>query len=295
MRILLLLALIFILSPGLHSQEDLLSLIEEDEEETNYTIASFKTNRIINLSSLENTPAGVLDFKVSHRFGTLNQGIYEFFGLDNAETRIGFDLGITDHLMLGIGRSGYEKTYDAYLKYKLLRQSSGARNMPVTVSAFTSIAINTLKTDDPDLEEYFSNRLAYTFQLIMGRKFSESITFQVSPTLVHRNLVETTDEKNDVFALGLGGRVKVSKRVTLNAEWIYVFPDQISDIYHNSLSVGVDIETGGHVFQLHFTNSRPMIEKGFITETTGEWGNGDIHFGFNISRVFTLWDPNKRK
>ncbi len=282
--------IIFLLCIGsiqVHAQDDLLSLLE-DEEIVNYTIASFKTNRIINLHSIEHTGAGVLDVKISHRFGFISGGISELFGLDQASIRIGGDFGITDRFMVGFGRSSFEKTIDGFLKYKILRQSSGKRKMPFTASIFASSAIKTTRFQDPDRENLFSSRMYYTYQLLMGRKFSEGFSFQLSPTLVHRNLVKTSSESNDVFALAAAGRIKLSRRTSLNAEYIYVLPDQLAPGFKNSLSVGFDIETGGHVFQLHFTNSTSMIEKGFVTETTGDWADGDIHFGFNVSRVFSL-------
>ena len=273
---------------ALTAQEDLLSLLNE-EEETEYVSASFKTNRVINLQSLENTAPGVLDIKIGHRFGFINQGAYELFGLDNATIRIGADLGLTNRLMVGFGRSSFEKTYDGFLKYRLIRQSTGKRKMPFSVSAMASTAIRSEKPRDPDRENYFSSRMFYTFQLILGSKISEGFSIQVSPTLVHRNLVSTLEEENDVIAIAAAARQKLTKRLSLNVEYIYVLPDQILDSNENSLSIGFDIETGGHVFQLHFTNSTSMIDKGFVAETTGNWLDGDIHFGFNISRVFTLW------
>lgn len=268
-------------------EDDLLSLLGE-EETVNYTTASFKATRVINLHSLESMSGGELDIRISHRFGFINGGIYELFGLDESTIRLGADYGITDCLMIGVGRSSYEKTYDGFVKFKLLRQSTGAKNTPITLALMSSMAIKTIKPSDPDRENYFSNNLFYTFQLIMGRKFSDAFSLELAPTLVHRNLVETSAEENDVFALGAGGRIKLSKRVSLNAEYIYVFPNQLAEGFHNSLSLGFDIETGGHVFQLHFSNSTSMIEKGFITETVGEWGKGEIHLGFNISRVFNV-------
>jgi hypothetical protein len=129
--------------------------------------------------------------------------------------------------------------------------------------------------------------------VIIGRKFSNGFSFQVSPSLVHRNLVATHEESNNVYALGFAGRVKLNKRLSINAEYIYVFPDQLAEEYRNSLSIGFDIETGGHVFQLHFTNSTSMIEKGFIAETVGNWADGGVHFGFNISRVFNVRKPKE--
>ena len=266
--------------------DDLLSLIP-DEETTEYVTASFKTDRVINLHSLENTAAGELDVKISHRFGFLSGGLYELFGLDQASIRIGGDYGITDRWMIGLGRSSYEKTYDGFMKYKLLRQSTGAKKMPVTLCVLGTMAIKTLKPPE-DRENYFSSKLYYTGQLIVGRKFSKVFSLQLSPSYVHRNLVQTEEEKNDVFALGAGARFKLGKRTSLNAEYIYVFPNQLAEGYHNSLSIGFDIETGGHVFQLHFTNSTSMIEKGFICENVGDWGEGDIHFGFNIARTFNI-------
>ncbi len=279
--------LLLVSSIHLYAQDDLLGLLGE-EETTDYTTASFKTNRVINLHSLENTAGGVLDFKISHRFGTLNGGFYELFGLDNASIRLGLDYGVTDRLTVGVGRSSFQKAYDGFVKYKFLRQSTGKRNMPITAALLLTSAIQTLKWENPDRDNHFSSRLYYTTQLIIGRKFSESFTLQLSPTMVHRNLVKTNAEKNDVYALGAAGRIKLSKRIALNAEYIYLLPNQVADGINNSLSAGFDIETGGHVFQLHFTNSTSMIEKGFITETTNSWSNGGIHFGFNVSRVFTV-------
>ncbi|RMF02973.1 MAG: hypothetical protein D6772_02795 [Bacteroidetes bacterium] len=272
---------------SLWAQDDLLALLGE-EETIDYATAAFKTNRVINLHSIENTSAGVLDIKISHRFGMLNRGAYDLFGLDNATIRIGGDYGVTDRLTIGAGRSSYEKTYDGFVKYKFLRQSTGKRRMPVTAAALSSIAVEGLRWANPDRENYFSSRLNYTLQLIVGRKFSESFSLQFSPTLVHRNLVRFSEEAHDVLAGALAGRIKLSKRVALNAEYIYVLPDQLLPGYRNTLSLGFDIETGGHVFQLHFTNSTSMIEKGFVTETTGDWLDGGIHFGFNVSRVFTV-------
>ncbi|MEZ4984734.1 MAG: DUF5777 family beta-barrel protein [Saprospiraceae bacterium] len=283
------LCLLFLNLFSLHAQEDdLLSLLGEDEPVVEYVTAAFKTNRVINHHSLESTAGGVLDVKISHRFGMLNQGAYDLFGLDNASIRIGADYGISDRLTIGLGRSSYEKTYDAFAKLKWLRQSTGKRVMPVTAALFASTAIQTLRWANPDRDNYFSSRLYYTFQLILGRKFSDAVSWQLSPTVVHRNLVRTQAEANDVYALSTAGRIRINRRLALNAEYTFLLPDQLAHGYRNALSIGFDIETGGHVFQLHFTNSTSMIEKGYITETSGNWGDGGIHFGFNVSRVFTV-------
>lgn len=283
----LILCFCIVASNAQEDEEDLLALLGE-EEVTNYTIATFKANRIINLHSIENTSKGVLDIKISHRFGFINGGFKELFGLDQASIRIGGDYGITDRIMIGAGRSSFEKTYDGFVKVKLLRQSTGVKKMPVSASLMASTAIKTIEFQDPDRENYFSSRLYYVYQALIARKFNESISIQLSPTVVHRNLVRTSAEANDVYALGFGGRFKLNNRTSVNAEYVYVFPDQLAPGYRNSLSIGFDIETGGHVFQLHFTNSTSMIEKGYITETIGNWAEGGVHFGFNVSRVFTV-------
>lgn len=270
---------------------DLMSQLEKQSSDSmgiNYVTATFKTTRLINGHTVENLPGGVLDIKISHRFGKVNGGGYDLFGLDNATMRMGGDYGITDNLMIGIGRSTFEKTYDAFLKFKILRQSTGVKNMPVTVSYVPTIAIKTLKNLDTTRKNYFSSRLFFTHQLIIGRKLSEATSVQLMPSYTHRNLVRFASEPNDLIAIGIGGRQKISNRVSLNAEYYYQLPEYKLLNSTNSLSVGFDIETGGHVFQLHFTNSQGMSERTFITETTGKWGKGDIYFGFNIARVFNI-------
>ncbi len=268
---------------------DIMKMLEsETESTTDYTTATFKTTRLINGHTVENAGKGVLDVKISHRFGKVNGGGYELFGLDNATMRMGFDYGITNYLMIGIGRSTYQKTYDAFFKVKILRQSKGNKNMPVTLSYVPTIALKTLKFEDPNRKNYFSSRLFFTHQLIVGRKFSDKTSLQFMPTYTHRNLVQLASEPNNLFAIGIGGRQKLSKRISLNFEYYYQLPDYKLLNTTNSISVGFDIETGGHVFQLHFTNSQGMSERSFISETTGDWGKGDIFFGFNISRVFTI-------
>jgi hypothetical protein len=272
---------------------DLLADLEKEtankEAETiKYVTATFKTTRLISGHSSENVAKGVMDVKIAHRFGTINKGGYELFGLDNATMRMGIDYGITKYLMVGIGRSTYQKTYDAFFKIKLLRQSTGGRNMPISLSYVPTIALKTLKDQNPEQKNYFTSRLYYTHQLIIARKFSEKLSLQLMPTFVHRNLVALEKDPNDILAIGIGGRQKLTKRLSLNAEYYYLLPGSKLTGTTNSLSVGFDIETGGHVFQLHFTNSQGMNERTFISETTGKWEKGDILFGFNISRVFTI-------
>jgi len=272
---------------------DLLSLLGEDEPTLDYTIATFKSTRVINMHSVENAAAGHLDFRISHRFGTINSGVQDLWGLDQAYMRLGFEYGVTDKLMAGFGRSNVNKEIDAFVKYKIIRQSSGLRNVPVTISWFSSAVVRTTPFENPDRKNYLSSRLYYCHQLLIARKVSDALSLQIAPTLVHRNLVADSTQANDIYALGMGGRYKITKRSSFNFEWVPVPGNQLDPIYKNSLSLGFDIETGGHVFQLHFTNSKPMNEKGFITETTGNWSEGDIQFGFNVSRIFSVVKPRE--
>jgi hypothetical protein len=268
---------------------DVMSMLDKpDAGKTVYTRATFKTTRLINGHTVETLGKGVMDVKISHRFGKVNGGGYELFGLDNATMRMGFDYGLTNNLMIGIGRSTFEKTYDGFIKMKILRQSTGKIKMPVTMDYIPTIAITTLKSPDPTQPIKGSSRFSYTHQLIIGRKFSEKTSFQIMPSYIHQNLVTLASDPNNLFAIGIGGRRKISKRSSFNAEYYYQLPGARLAGTSNSLSAGFDIETGGHVFQLHLTNSQGMTERSFISNTTGKWRKGDIFFGFNIARVFNV-------
>ena len=277
---------------GAQDTTDLMKQLEmelaPDKDQTYYTTATFKTTRLVNGHSVENVGKGVLDVKISHRFGHINAGGYALFGLDNATMRMGFDYGITRYLMVGVGRSTYQKTYDGYFKWKILRQSRGKKKMPITLSYVPTIAYRTLKWENPTIKNYNTSRLSFTHQLIIARKFSEGTSIQLMPTFVHQNLVTLASEPNNMFAIGIGGRQKITKRITFNIEYYYQIPGYKLEGTTNVLSAGFDIETGGHVFQLHFTNSQGMNERSFISDTKGRWDKGDILFGFNISRVFTI-------
>jgi hypothetical protein len=273
------------------AQDDLMKMLNQKSgTDTLFTAAAFKSTRVMNGHSIKNMPEGQLDFRISHRFGPLNGGLYEFLGLDQSSIHLGLEYGITERLMAGIGHGTNEKTYDAFVKYRILRQSTGARNMPLSVSVLGSAAAFTVKWSEPaDMNNPFSSRMSYAVQVLAGRKFSEALSLQLAPVYVHRNFVRLPGDPNDIFALGAGGRIKLAKRISFNAEYYYLMHSRsgmIQKIY-DPLSLGFDIETGGHVFQLIFSNSYGMIERDLITETTGRWFR-DVHFGFNISRVFTL-------
>lgn len=257
-------------------------------QDTEYAYQTFPDTRVINGHSVETSDGGELKMIISHRFGNINGGAYEFFGLDQSTIRIGFDYGVTNNLTVGYGRSSFEKTYDGFVKYRLLTQSKGVKNMPISLTGLATVAVNGLRWDDPDRENFFSSRLNYAYQLIIARKFSDRFSVQLMPTLVHRNLVPTTDIAHDVLACGVASRYQVTDMLTLKVEYYYTLPDQLEEGRTNSLAIGVDIETKGHVFQLHLSNSRGMIEKFFVAETFGDWSVGEIGLGFNITRDWRL-------
>lgn len=269
--------------------QELESILEQESQETSFNVAeTFKGTRIANGHSIETRKKGILDFLITHRFGTLNSGAYELWGLDEANIRLALEYALTDDLTFALGRSSYEKTYDGYIKYRLFHQKEGDKPFPVGITLFGSAAIRTLKDFDPDNEPSFSDKLSYASQILIARRFSQNFSLQIMPTYIHFNQVPKNADPNGMFALGMGARIKLSKRMAINGEYYYNFNQFESFETFNSLSVGVEFETGGHVFQLVFTNSRPMIEKGFIAETTGDFFDGDIHFGFNISRSFQV-------
>jgi hypothetical protein len=284
-------ALLFFSMCSIHvsaQDEDLLNLVGDKKAKKEYVTASFKSTRVIMSHSIEMLRPGVLDFRILHRFGNVNQGISEFFGLDDATIRLGLDYAVTKDLTVGIGRGSYKKELDGFLKYRVIQQANGPGALPFSLVVVGGSTLNTLPWANPDRKNYFSSRIGYYGQALIGRKFSEALTLQLMPTLVHQNLVTTSKDQNDLFGAGIGGRIKLSKRVSLNADYYYVVNKNEVAGYHNPLSVGFDIETGGHVFQLHFTNAIGMNERVFLTETVNDWADGDIQFGFNISRAFQI-------
>jgi hypothetical protein len=268
--------------------QDLDALLDkESKPETTYATATFKSTRIVNGHSVEQMKKNQLEFRVSHRFDPINTGAYNFYGLDYGTIHLSLEYGVTDWLEFGIGRSKYEKTFDGFGKVNILRQSKGVKNMPIRLSYLASTEL----ISDTVLRHNFNSRLSFVQQILIARKFNESFSLQLTPTFIHRNQVPTELDKNDLFALGFGGRYKLTKRMALNVEYYYVYRANASSLpvtYYNPLSVGIDIETGGHVFQIMLTNSVAMREGGFIGKTTDSWGDRGIHLGFNISRVFSF-------
>jgi hypothetical protein len=286
----LLTSLLIFCGAAAFSQDDLMKELEQSSKaDIDYAFQTFKGTRLVNGHTVETKGKGTLEFIFAHRFGAVNGGLYELFGLDDAYVRLGLDYGITDNLSVSIGRNSVDKTMDGYLKYKLIRQSKGARNFPATITVLGGTAYQASPKDNAVPEGFESiDRLAYVGQVLIARKFSPILSLQLMPTLVHRNAVLQDIEQNDQFALGAGGRLKVSKSVALTTEYYYRVNTPAGNPNYNTLGFGIDIETGGHVFQLILTNTRGLTERAFITQTEGDFADGDIHIGFNVTRTFQL-------
>lgn len=306
MKKILLITFLFLLVSKTYSQDKLDNLLDSigtNKTSVEYIKSAFKSTRVINLQSLEQKAPGAMDFRISHRFGAINSGSYNLYGLDYATMRIGLEYGLNKFMTMGIGRSTYQKTIDAHTKVSLLRQKRGTvvfadnPNFKLVLPSFSllyygNISMNGLKWSDTTRQNYLYSRLTYVHQLIIGRKVNESFSFQISPTLVHRNLVPMKGDNNNQFAIGGAGRLKLTKRMAMTGEYIYRVPPKrktnLFTDYANSVSLGLDIETGGHVFQLQVSNSLPMFDSGFITQSNKDWLKGGLHFGFSITRDFTI-------
>ena len=264
-----------------YSQDDLLSELDSTQVVDTHASAAFKGLQIVTLQTTKMPAAKEVYFVVSHRFGTVKDGISEFFGLDKATTKIGGVYGVTDWLSVSASRHTLLKVYEAGIKYRLARQSA---DFPLEIVGYNTVDINTFleKEDYPKIQ--FGDRLTYITQLLVSRKISDKLSVEVIPSYIHKNLYNPGTENDNQFSMGAGGRLKLTKRLSLNAEYVYNFDKP--GFYANPLSVGLDIETGGHVFQLLFTNSQAMTEGGYITNAAGDWGKSDFFFGFNLYRVF---------
>jgi hypothetical protein len=294
MKYYLLLIIVCISIVSVYAQDDLLNMLQnETPAKPTPVYATFKSTRVVNLQSNETMKSKHLDFRIQHRFGSIEKGAYDFFGLDAATMRLGFEYGITDRLMVGLGRSTTGKTYDGFLKYQLLQQQKNGH--PISIGLFGSTAISTLAFQDKTRNNLFTSRLSYCGQVIITRKFNDYVSVIVSPTIVHYNLVPNTQTPNDVYAVGLGTSIKMSRSTRFNVEYIPRLNgrDQPKNnkgeaTYYDAIAFGFDIETGGHVFQLHFTNSVGLIEQQFVARNSNPIAFTELRFGFNISRTFSF-------
>lgn len=226
-----------------------------------------------------------LDLRISHRFGRIDGGLYEFFGLDNATVKVGLDYGVSDRLTVGFGRSSQDKEYDFPVTYRLLRQSTGRHAMPVSVTVLGEWMIRTLKNAEGDYPS-IGDMTSTALQLLIARKFSDVISAQVMPVWIHYVQTPQDGEPNDIFSVGLGGSIRVFKRVRFNAEYYPLFAGNKLTGTVAPFTVGFDIQTGGHVFQFFIGNATGTNERQLVTQTTDRWDQGQLHIGFNILRVF---------
>ena len=270
------------------AQDDLMGFFDEPSGPQVVT-STFKAGRIINVQSSETCGRGEMNFIIAHRFGRISDGAYALWGLDNAQMRMGLDYGLTDRLQVGVARSTFGKTLEANVKWRFVEQQSGSGS-PVSLTAYSVAMRDGMRLPEDGIERLGVHRLSYVHQIVVARKFSPDFSLAVIPSLIHRNLVELSAEANDVATIGTGFRYKLNSRLSVNGEYHLLMPRPVADDLQNSLSLGLDIETGGHVFQLHITNSRGMFERSFLAETAGRWLDGDLYFGFNINRVFQVGD-----
>jgi hypothetical protein len=278
------------------AQDDLLEELEGTVIEDNTVDAAFKGLKVVNFESTKLAHKKDFYFVVSHRFGSVKNGIDDFFGLDDAVTQLKFIYGINEWLNVGIARSSLQKTYGAHLKYRIIQQQNDG--FPFTVVGYNLMTINTALNADLYTNFEFSDRITYTSQALISRKVSKNLSLLLAPTYIHENLATRSvmvlpddstlnfDEENDQFAVGVGGRLKLTTRWSINMDYGIHLNRNKNSNFRNPFSVGVDLETGGHVFQMHFTNAQAMFEDGFIVRGAGDWSDGDFYFGFNLSRVF---------
>lgn len=304
-KYLLLIITVFLVNSYAQAQPSALDELDEitkdDAQEPDYAFATFKGTRLINGHSIEMPAKGEMVLIFAHRFGSMENGFYDLFGLDRATMRMGVEYTPFENICVGFGRNTFRKTYDGFVKVKLLRQQKGLRNIPLSINFVSGIAYTNDRGFFPNEDVSPVSRFAYTNQFLIARKFSNAFSLQLMPTVVHKNLVRTAAEQNTFFSMGVGGRIKLTRRVSFNAEYYGLLPNQdvpspVGHRVRNTVAFGFDIETGGHVFQLQFTNARAMYDGGYISETGADFfaANGTgMHFGFNFTRTFSFGKKRK--
>jgi hypothetical protein len=307
------------LSISAFSQDDMLSLLDSipTKKKSERTTATFKGSKIIIAQTTETVKKGTMDFNVAHSFGNIgkesNGGVHTLYGLDNiADVRIGFDFGITNDLTLGIGRSKQKELIDGLIKWRLLNQTTN-NHVPFSLAVYCDMAYNPQQAstfyngvDPKSITQKDMHRISYVSQLIIARKFNWRFSMELLPTYHHRNYVlgsinpgNGAIETNDLFSLGAGLRLKLTNRVAIIADYYYISSafreNNTATPFFPPLGLGLEIDTGGHIFHLTFTNCAGIIENNYIPNTTDDWLKGGYKFGFNISRVFNLGSKKHKK
>jgi hypothetical protein len=278
----------------------LLSIAQKDDDifgmldslakpQTDYATATFKSSRVITGQSVEQMKEGQFEFRIEHRFGAVNSGFYQFYGLNTGTIFLSTEYGVKDWMMVGLGHASLGNTFNGFVKLNLMRQSKGIKNNPFTITYYGAMTADGTQAD-PTVTNYFVDRLGFVNQFLLARKVSNELSLQISPILIHRNIVPAAFDQNNIYSMGFAGRYKITNRMAISAEYYAVYRSKDNSVkYYNPLSVGVDIETGGHVFSFMLTNSVGMLENQYIAQNTGRWSKGDIHLGFNITRSFTFY------
>lgn len=247
-------------------------------------IKIFTSGRVGMTHSSELPAPGEFNFVIGHRFGEIDGGFYDMFGLDLATMRLGFDYGFSDRFAAGIGRSTWEKTYDIYFKSAVLKQKENG--FPFSLTGLLTWSVATMRNIYPAEHNGFMDRSSMSFQVLMSRR-QGIFSFQVSPSVFRNNLEIRENEPLVLYSVPVTGSLKITDRIAFSAQYIPVF-NKPSYVRENPLSLGFDFKTSGHQFQLLFSNTIGMFEKSFLTDTNGQWGEGKIYFGFNLVRVFYL-------
>lgn len=306
---------------SLFAQDDLLKMLDStagpQEKSHDKVTATFKTTKVISMQTPQTVGKGELDFRITHRFGNIgeasNGGVHTFFGLDAiADVRMSFDYGITKKLQIGVGRSKKNENIDGSLKWRFLEQTIDNK-IPLSICAYTIASLTPMNEDQlysgadsawrADSSK-FAHKMVYTTQLIFARKFAPWFSMAVAPSYTHRNYVlysanpgNNAIDENGLFTLAAGMRLKVSRSISILADYFYVISDyrknNTANPYYNALAIGMEIETGGHVFHINYTNAAGIIENYFIPNSPDTWEKGGFKLGFNISRVFQI--SNKKK
>ena len=278
------------------SSDDLLNMVAEKPTKE-YVTATFKTTRLINFHTVEILSKRSLDFRISHRFGDFNTGAYNAWGIDGgANIRLALEYTHGSRLMFGIGRTSGKKIVDGFLKFRLLKQTTQGGGMPISVTLFSSVYHTFLQNvyiDGVNKYQNIPDRLSYCNQIMIGRKFNSRFSFQLTGAMVHFNVVDKITDKNDCFIVGAVTRFKFAKRQAITLEYAHRLNKYTDSKLYDSFGIGYDLETGGHVFQMHFTNSFGLTEDQFYMNTNTSWENWGIRLGFNISRVFSLQRKHK--
>ena len=255
----------------------------ESDYENTFEMPAFKAMKVVNNQSTKLAGKGDLYLYVGHRFGAVRGGISSLFGLDYANTKIEMLYGLFNEVQVGFSRESFKKTYNLHVKYGIKRQTN---NFPVSIVGYNSINLDTSLDENVYPNLNYNERYVYISQLLISRRFSDKFSLQLSPSVIKHNFLTTQAETDYNYVLNTGSRLKISKRSSFNIDYSYHLNRLKNSSEKNVLSLGIDMETGGHVFQLLFSNTQASDEAGVLTGAEGDWLKGDVYFGFNILRVF---------